>query len=328
MSETFTKQLGKSGIQASAMGLGCWAIGGPFTNMEGVQIGWGDVDDNESIRAIHRALDLGVNFFDTADVYGAGHSEETLGKALAGRRDKVVIATKFGNVFDSETRQWTGEDGSPEYVREALEASLCRLNTEYIDLYQFHIWGYPPEEAGPTRDTLEELAKEGKIRGYAWSTDVLESVKVFAEGPNCIAVQQQLNIFGGNDEILALCEEKNLASINRSPLAMGLLTGKFQENSRFPANDVRRHVEWFEGFKDGKPNPEWLKKLDAIREILTSRGRTLAQGALAWIWGRSEKTIPIPGFKTVRQVEENATAMQFGPLNAEQMREIDALLGR
>ena len=328
MSTTFTRQLGRSGIQVSAMGLGCWAIGGPFTNTEGVPVGWGDVNDNESIRAIHCALDLGVNFFDTADVYGTGHSEEILAKALVGRRDEVVIATKFGNVFNSKKRQLTGEDGSPEYIRRALEASLRRLNTDYIDLYQFHIWGYPPEEAGPTRDTLEELVKEGKIRGYAWSTDVLESVKVFAEGPNCTAVQQQLNIFGGNDEILVLCEEKNLASINRSPLAMGLLTGKFQENSRFPANDVRRHAEWFEGFKDGKPNPEWLKKLDAIREILTSRGRTLAQGALAWIWGRSEKTIPIPGFKTVRQVEENAAAMQFGPLNAEQMREIDALLGR
>lgn len=328
MSTTFIRQLGKSGIQVSAMGLGCWAIGGPFTNMEGVPAGWSDVDDNESIRALHRALDLGVNFFDTADVYGAGHSEEILGKALTGRRDSVVIATKFGNVFDSETRQCTGEDGSPEYVRKALKASLRRLNTEYIDLYQFHIWGYPPKEAGRTRDVLEELVKEGKIRGYAWSTDVLESVKVFAEGPNCTAVQQQLNVFGGNDEILALCKEKNLASVNRSPLAMGLLTGKFQESTRFPANDVRRHAEWFEGFKEGKPNPEWLKKLDVIREILTSGGRTLAQGALAWIWGRSEKTIPIPGFKTVRQVEENATAMQFGPLNAEQMREIDALLGR
>ncbi len=328
MSTTFTRQLGKSGIQVSAMGLGCWAIGGPFTNMEGVPVGWSDVDDNESIRAIHRALDLGVNFFDTADVYGTGHSEEILGKALMGRRDKVVIATKFGNVFDSETRQCTSKDGSPEYVREALEASLRRLNTKYIDLYQFHIGGYPPEKADRTRDVLEELVKEGKIRGYAWSTDVLESVKVFAEGPNCIAVQQQLNVFGGNDEILTLCKEKNLASVNRSPLAMGLLTGKFQESTRFPANDVRRHVEWFEGFKEGKPNLEWLKKLDAIREILTSGGRILAQGALAWIWGRSEKTIPIPGFKTVRQVEENATAMQFGSLNAEQMREIDALLGR
>ena len=328
MSTTFTRQLGKSGIQVSAMGLGCWAIGGPFTNMEGVPVGWSDVDDNESIRAIHRALDLGVNFFDTADVYGTGHSEEILGKALMGRRDKVVIATKFGNVFDSETRQCTSKDGSPEYVREALEASLRRLNTKYIDLYQFHIGGYPPEKADRTRDVLEELVKEGKIRGYAWSTDVLESVKVFAEGPNCTAVQQQLKVFADNDEILTLCKEKNLASVNRSPLAMGLLTGKFQESTRFPANDVRRHVEWFEGFKEGKPNPEWLKKLDAIREILTSGGRTLTQGALAWIWGRSEKTIPIPGFKTVRQVEENATAMQFGSLNAEQMREIDALLGR
>ena len=328
MSETFTRQLGKSGIQVSAMGLGCWAIGGPFTNMEGMQVGWGEMDDNESIRAIRSALDLGVNFFDTADVYGAGHSEEILGKALARWRDEVVIATKFGNVFDSKTRRWTDEDGSPEYVREALEASLRRLNTEYIDLYQFHVWGYPPKEAAPTRDALEMLVEEGKIRGYAWSTDVLESVKVFAEGPNCIAVQQELNIFGGNEEILAFCEEENLASINRSPLAMGLLTGKYHQSSRFPANDVRGNIDWFEGFKDGKPNPEWLKKLGTIREILTSGGRTLVQGALAWLWGRSEKTIPIPGFKTIRQVEENAAAMRFGPLGDEQMREIDVLLDR
>ena len=138
MSEAFTRQLGRSGIQVSALGLGCWAIGGPFTNVDGVPVGWGDVDDNESIRAIHRALDLGLNFFDTADVYGAGHSEETLGKALAGRRDEVVIATKFGNVFNSETRRMAGEDGSPEYTRKALEASLRRLNTDYVDLYQFH----------------------------------------------------------------------------------------------------------------------------------------------------------------------------------------------
>jgi aryl-alcohol dehydrogenase-like predicted oxidoreductase len=328
MSLTFTRPLGKSGIQVSAMGLGCWAIGGPFTNLEGMPVGWGDVDDNESIRAIHRALDLGVNFFDTADVYGTGHSEVLLAKALAGWRDKVVIATKFGNVFDSATRQVIGEDCSPEYVRQALEASLRRLNTEYIDLYQFHTGGYPPEKAGPTRNALEELVKEGKIRGYAWSTDVLESAKVFAEGPGCTAVQQRLNVFEGNEEILALCEEKNLASVNRSPLAMGLLTGKFQETTRFPANDVRRYAVWYKAFKDGRPNPEWLKKLDAIREILRIDGRTLAQGALAWIWGRSEMTIPIPGFKTVRQVEENAAAMQFGPLKPEQMQEIETLLER
>lgn len=333
MTETLTRQLGKSGIEVSAMGLGCWAIGGPFTNMHGNPAGWGQIDDRESIRAIHRALDLGVTFFDTADVYGAGHSEEVLGQALAGKRDQVVIATKFGNAFNSEKRQITGEDGSPEYVRQALEASLRRLNTDYIDLYQFHLWGYPPEKAGLTRDTLEELVKEGKIRGYAWSTDLLESVKVFAEGPNCIAVQQQLNLFGGNpagdsDGILALCEEKNLASINRAPLAMGLLTGKFQPDSTFSSDDVRSKVEWFEGFKDGKPNPEWLKRLERIREILTSDGRTLAQGALAWLWGRSKQTIPIPGFKSIKQVEENAGAIQFGPLNTEQMRQVDTLLGR
>ncbi|MBN1515879.1 aldo/keto reductase [Candidatus Sumerlaeota bacterium] len=326
MNNTFSRQLGRSGIQVSAMGLGCWAIGGPFTSPGNVPVGWSAVDDGESIRAIHRALELGVNFFDTSDVYGAGHSEEVLGKALAGRRDGVVIATKFGNVFDSPTRHVTGEDGSPEHARQALEASLRRLNTDYIDLYQFHLSGYPPEKAAPTRDALEQLVEEGKIRGYAWSTDSLERVKVFAEGPHCIAVQQHMNVFSYNAEILALCEERNLASVNRSPLAMGLLTGKFQESTRFPADDVRRNVEWYEGIKGGKPNPAWLRKLDAIRQILTSEGRTLAQGALAWIWARSENTIPIPGFKTVKQAEENINAMQFGPLSKEQMHQIDILL--
>lgn len=324
----FKRQLGRSGIGVSAMGVGCWAIGGPFTDMSGTPAGWGQVDDAESIRSLRRAHDLGVTFFDTADVYGTGHSEELLGQAFAGQRDKIVIATKFGNVFNSETRQWIAEDGSPDYIHKAIEASLRRLNTDYVDLYQFHIWGYPAEDAAPVRDTLEDLVNEGKIRGYAWSTDVLESVEVFAEGPNCTAVQQQLNVFGGSDEILALCERENLASINRAPLAMGLLTGKFQPDTRFGADDVRAHAQWFEGFQDGKPNPEWLRRLEAMREILTSEGRSLAQGALAWLWARSEKTIPIPGFKTPAQVEDNAGAMQFGPLTADQMREIDELLGR
>lgn len=330
---TFTRTLGKSGIEVSAMGLGCWAIGGPFIDSGGNPVGWSQVDDNESIRAIHRALELGVTFFDTADVYGAGHSEEILGRALAGKRDQVVIATKFGNTFDSAQKQITGQDASPEYVRQALEASLRRLNTDYIDLYQLHIWEYPPEEAGPTREVLEELVEAGKIRGYGWSTDRLESVQVFAEGPNCIATQQQLNVMGGNpvgdsEGLLAFCEQKNLASINRAPLAMGLLTGKFQPSTTFSADDVRSKVEWFEGFQDGKPNAVWLKKLEAVRDILTSEGRALAQGALAWLWGRSEQTIPIPGFKTIQQVEDNAGALQFGPLTPDQMQEIDTILER
>jgi aryl-alcohol dehydrogenase-like predicted oxidoreductase len=329
MSATFTRRLGRSGIQVSAMGLGCWAIGGPFWAGDDA-VGWGEVDDSESIRAIHRALHLGVNFFDTADVYGTGHSERVLGRALAGHRNQVVIATKFGNIFDETTRQITGSDASPEYIRQACEASLQRLNTNYIDLYQFHLNDYDPNQAGAVRDVLEELVTEGKIRQYGWSTDFPERARVFAEGPNCTAAQHQMNVLDDAGPMIALCQQLDLASINRGPLAMGLLTGKYRADSKLASDDVRgdQSPAWMKYFKDGRPNPEWLKKLDAIREILTSGGRTPAQGALAWIWARSERTIPIPGFRTVPQVEENTAAMQFGPLSAEQMREIDILLGR
>jgi aryl-alcohol dehydrogenase-like predicted oxidoreductase len=288
------------------------------------------VDGDESIRAIHRALDLGVTFFDTADVYGTGHSERVLARALKGRRDQVAIATKFGNVFDEDTRQITGSDATPDYIRRACEASLKRLNTDVLDLYQFHNGGYDLDKAGIVRDTLEALVAEGKIRAYGWSTDSPERARVFAQGPNCAAAQFQMNVLDDAAAMVGLCEELDLAGINRGPLAMGLLTGKYKADSKLASNDVRgdRAPGWMKYFKDGKPNPEWLDKLAAIREILTSGGRTLAQGALAWLWGRSEKMIPIPGFRTVAQVEENAAAMQFGPLTAEQMREIDQLLER
>lgn len=323
------RKLGRSGIEVSAMGLGCWAIGGPFWAGE-TPLGWGEVDDDESIRAIHAALDLGVNFFDTANVYGAGHSERVLGRALAGRRDRVVIATKFNALFDEQTRQVTGADPSPQGIRRACEDSLRRLNTDYIDLYQFHDNGYPVEQAGPVRETLEELVREGKIRAYGWSTDFPDRAEFFAQGEHCSAIQLQLNVLDDNPAVLAICEKYNLAAINRGPLAMGLLTDKYAPQTRVSIDDVRgeRSPEWMKYFKDGKPNPEWLAKRDAIRQILTSGGRTLAQGALAWLWARSPQTIPIPGFRTVAQVQENAAAMRFGPLTPEQMREIDAILGR
>jgi len=323
------RTLGRSGIEVSALGLGCWAIGGPFWAGE-TPLGWGEVDDNESIRAIHAALDLGINFFDTANVYGAGHSERILGRALAGRRSQVVIATKFNAVFDEKTRQVIGADASPEGIRRACEDSLRRLNTDYIDLYQFHDNGYPADQAGPVRETLEELVKEGKIRFYGWSTDFPDRAEVFAQGPHCTAIQFQLNVLDDNPAVIALCEKYNLAAINRGPLAMGLLTGKYTLQTRVSADDVRgeKSPEWMRYFRDGRPNPEWLAKVEALREILTSGGRTLAQGALAWLWARSPQNIPIPGFRTVAQVQENAAAMQFGPLTPEQMREIEAILGR
>lgn len=323
------RTLGRSGIEVSALGLGCWAIGGPFWAGE-TPLGWGEVDDNESIRAIHAALDLGINFFDTANVYGAGHSERVLGRALAGRRSQVIIATKFNAVFDEQTRQVIGADASPEGIRRACEDSLRRLNTDYIDLYQFHDNSYPADRAEPVRETLEELVKEGKIRFYGWSTDFPDRAEVFARGPHCTAIQFQLNVLDDNPAVIAICEKYNLAAINRGPLAMGLLTGKYTSQTRVSADDVRgeRSPEWMRYFRDGRPSPEWLAKVEAVREILTSGGRTLAQGALAWLWARSPQNIPIPGFRTVAQVQENAAAMQFGPLTPEQMREIDAILGR
>lgn len=325
--------LGRSGIEASALGMGCWAIGGPWL-INNSPAGWSEVDDNESLRAIEHALELGATFFDTAANYGAGHSERLLAKAFKGRRDKVVIATKFGYLVDEAAKKVNHYDATEEgsdvasRLRADVEASLSRLETDYIDVYQLHVWGLQIERALEVRDVLEELVTEGKIRTYGWSTDRADAQSDFATSQNCSVVQQQLSVLDGNMELLALCEQRNLASINRGPLGMGLLTGKFAPDSTFASDDVRHNAQWHPGFKDGRPTQEWLDKLASIREVLTSGGRTLAQGALAWIWARSPLTFPIPGFKTVAQVDENCKAMQFGPLAPAQMQEIDTLLGR
>lgn len=323
-----TTTLGRSGLEVSAIGLGCWAIGGPFW-LDGKPVGWGDVDDEESVRAIQRALELGATFFDTANVYGTGHSEEVLGRALAGRRDEVVIATKFGRTFDESTRRITGSDASSATIRPACEASLRRLGTDRIDLYQLHLGDYDPGAAAEVRDVLEDLVSDGLIRAYGWSTDDPERARVFAEGPHCAAVQHELNVLRDAGPMLALCDAEGLASVNRTPLAMGLLTGKFDGASRLPGDDIRGDPPpWMKYFRDGRPAQEWLERLAAVREILTSGGRTLAAGALAWILARSPRTIPIPGFRTVAQVEQNLGALRHGPLTSGQMREIDGLLGR
>ncbi|MFN2234486.1 MAG: aldo/keto reductase [Anaerolineales bacterium] len=321
------RKLGRSGIEVSAMGMGCWAIGGPFWSGD-TPHGWGEVDDEESIRAVHTCIDAGINFFDTANVYGAGHSERVLARAFKDRRDQVVIATKFGNTFNEETKQTTGSDATPEGIRNACEDSLRRLNTDYIDLYQFHINGYPVDEAGEVRDILENLVKEGKIRTYGWSTDSPDRAQFFAKGRNCSAIQLQLNVLDDNPEVIAICEDNDLAAINRGPLAMGLLTGKYKPGVKLGDDDVRgtRSPEWMQYFKDGEPTPAWMKKVSAVRDILTSGGRTLAQGALAWLWARSPKTIPIPGIRTVAQAKENSKAMEFGPLSSAQLAEIAQIL--
>jgi len=321
--------LGRSGFEVSALGMGCWAIGGPFYEGED-DLGWGIVDDRESIRAIQCGIDLGVNFIDTADVYGAGHSEIVIAQALEGHRQQIVLATKFGLKFDEQSKQVLGADASTAHIRGACEASLRRLNTDYIDLFQFHLNDFPAEETAEVLETLDDLVGQGKIRSYGWSTDFKDRAETFAKHNNCTAIQHQINVIDDSPEVLEVCEKENLASINRGPLAMGLLTGKYDLASTIPAEDVRgkNSPGWMQYFKDGKPNTLWLNKLDSVREILTSGGRSLPQGALAWLWGRSERTIPIPGFRNEQQIVENAEAMEFGALSQDQIREIDSILER
>ncbi|NGO80267.1 aldo/keto reductase [Streptomyces sp. YC504] len=328
MTTMTARELG--GITVSALGLGCWAVGGEWWDTAGQPLGWGKVDDEESVRAVRRALDLGITFFDTADAYGAGHSERVLGKALGKRRDEAVIATKWGNVFDEETRTLIGGDDSPAYQRQALTASLRRLGTDRIDLYQLHLSDADPERAARLREQCEEFIREGLIRSYAWSTDDPVRARVFAQGEGCVAVQHRCNVLQDAPELLALCEELELASVNRSPLAMGLLTGKYADGSAPGAGDIRSAPpEWLPGFSQGgAPDKAWLERVDAVREILTGGGRTLAQGALGWLWARSPRTIPIPGFRTVAQVEQNAGALAYGPLTGEQLREVEEILAR
>ena len=331
---TSTRTLGNSGIEVSALGLGCWAIGGPWTFL-GSPGGWSEVDDDESSRAIRRAIDLGVTFFDTAANYGAGHSEAVLGRAVADRRDQVVLATKFGYAVDEAGRSVTpydGDEGSGDVasrVRDDLHASLRRLGTDYLDVFQLHVGGLSIDRALHARDVLELLVAEGVIRTYGWSTDRADAVAEFATKPGCGVVQQNLNVIDASGtELLALCEDRGLASIVRGPLAMGLLTGKYTAASTFAADDQRHVASWHPGFRDGQPTAEWLDRLAAVRDALTAAGHTLAQGALAWLWTRSPNTVPIPGFKTVAQVEENCGALAQGPLPADQFAAVEAILGR
>jgi aryl-alcohol dehydrogenase-like predicted oxidoreductase len=324
-----TRVLGRSGIEVSALGVGCWAIGGPW--WAGSQpLGWGAVDDEESVRAVRRALELGVTFFDTADAYGAGHSERVLGRALGGDRDRVVIATKWGNTFDEQSKQATGADASPEYLRRAVRASLSRLGTDRVDLYQLHLNDLPVPQALDLVPVLEELVGEGLVGAYAWSTDHAGSAAAFATaGPHVAAVQHDFSVLHDSPEVLAVCEEYDLASINRGPLAMGLLTGKYTASTTLGGDDVRGIApQWLDFFRDGRPAPEWLARVEAVRDILRSDGRTLAQGALGYLWARSGRTVPIPGCRTVAQVEENAGALAHGPLTPDQLVEVDKYLER
>lgn len=323
-----TRQLGSSGIEVSALGIGTWVIGGPMAAGD-VQFGWGDVDDDESVRLLRRAVDLGATLIDTADMYGMGHAERVICRALADRRDDLVYATKWGNTFDEATRQWTGEDPSPAHARRALEESLARLATDRIDVWQLHLSGMDPALADDLVALCEDLVDEGRIRTYGWSTDDPARAAVFAAGGRCAVVQCTLNVLDPAPAMLQVAHEHDLAVLARSPLAMGLLSDRITADTVIPPGDVRHtSPEWLVWFRDGRPTPEYLARRDAVRDILTSEGRTVAQGALAWLWAHDERLVPIPGCRTVAQAEENVGALAYGPLTAGQVAEVDRLLGR
>jgi aryl-alcohol dehydrogenase-like predicted oxidoreductase len=312
------RTLGRSGIEVAPLGLGCMRLSSKGWYLpNGNEVDFGEVDDEQSVKTINMAIDMGINLFDTAIIYGAGHNEELLGRAVGNRREEVVIVSKVGSRIDEEKRLHTGKnfyDTDPRDVKILFDGSLRRLKTDYIDVYLLHT-SYKDDKvdidkAAVIRDCMEELVQEGKLKGYGWSTDWPHQLKCFMEGPHCIGTEQDFNIFAGNEETLKLCEDNNLASLCRSPLAGGALTPK---PTRVGKDDRG----------GGEDN---IKKFQAVHDVLTSDGRTVVQGALCWLWARSPVTIPIPGFRTETQARENIGALEFGPLTLQQMEEVESIV--
>jgi aryl-alcohol dehydrogenase-like predicted oxidoreductase len=206
-------------------------------------------------------------------------------------------------------------------VREQCEASLRRLDRDVIDLYQFHIGDYDPVAAEDVMAVLEELVDQGKIRSFGWSTDDPARAAVFARSEHCAAIQFAFNVLKGSSPVLDLCESRRLAGIVRGPLAMGALSGKFTRETRFAPDDVRHRMDY------GGEQAPMLAAIEAVRDVLGSRGRTVAQGALCWLLARSDVLVPIPGFRTIAQATENAAAIVHGPLSEEEMAQVAEALG-
>lgn len=345
------RALGRSGETVGPLGLGTWALGGEWFAgggshyAAGMPMGYGHQDDALSIRVVQAALDAGVRLIDTANLYGAGHGERLVGEALRGRRNKAFIAARFGHTYDVGSKTLIGVDVSPQAIRDACRTSLENLACEWIDLFQLQVEFLPVEQALTAFETLEELRQAGLIRFYGWSTNHPERVRAVASYPGTIAAQFDLNVFQDAPDMLAACEDNDLAAIARLPLAMGFLTGKFSSETRLPDNDVRSNPRSAAAFRNGDSRaapkfwlrffdeggsaaPFWAAKLNDVRDVLTSGGRSVSQGALAWIWGRSDRTVAIPGARTVAQLEENVAAAELGPLQPDAMAEIEAILDR
>lgn len=309
------------------LGMGCWPIGGPMFSGD-QSLGYTNADDAESIRTIHAAIGAGISIFDTATAYGAGHSERLLARALKDRPDALVV-TKIGIGIDEDSKQLTFDGFGPDKVAQAIEGCLSRLDRDRIDVLLLHQNSYSVGQAEPIFDAMEQACVAGKVRAYGWSTDFSESAAALAPRQNFAVVEHAMNLFYDAPRIQTVAAEHGLTALIRSPLAMGLLTGKYDAKESVPSNDVRASKEtWMEYFKDGRGNPEYLGKLDAVRDLLMSDGRTLVQGAICWLWGKNPNNVPVPGARTIGQIEGIAGALSFGVLPKNVMDEIETLIER
>lgn len=317
--------------EVAPLGMGCWPIGGPMYGGPGFgncgTLGYANSDDAESIQTIHAALANGIRLFDTAAVYGAGHAERLLAKALKSYPDALVV-TKIGIAIDEKSKMLLGEDADPASVLPAIDRCLARLDRDRIDILLLHLNDLPVSRAEPLFEAMERAVGLGKIRAYGWSTDLPKSVQAVAGRKDFIAVEHAMNILLNAPVMQATIQENELVALIRSPLGMGVLTGKYDAQSQIPSTDIRAAGNTVtDYFRDGRPNPRFLQKLNNVRELLQTDGRSLVQGALGWLWGKSDRNIPVPGARTIAQIEGIAEALTCGPLPASIVSEIDELMG-
>jgi len=313
--------LGHSGLEVSAEGLGCM----------GMSEFYGPGDDAESIATIHRALEMGIYFLDTADVYGPHKNEELVGRAIKDKRDQFLIATKFGIVRDPKNPGTRGVSGKPEYVRQSCEASLRRLGIETIDLYYQHRVD-PSTPIEDTVDAMARLVKDGKVRYLGLSEASPETVRRAMKVHPITALQTEYSLWTRDPEtngVLATCRELGIGFVAYSPLGRGFLTGQLQRYEDFAADDYRRNSPRFQG-------ENFQKNLDLVREVnrlAVEKGCKVSQLALAWVMAQGEDIVPIPGTKRRKYVEENAVAAEIKLSNQDLARldevfPIDAAAGQ
>jgi myo-inositol catabolism protein IolS len=315
---------GKTGWRVSQVGLGCWQFGGAIV-LDGKPDGWSGITDEESSATIKRAVELGINFFDTADMYGWGHSEEVLGRTLKelGHRDRHYIATKVGFWHDDQDCRTRNE--SKGRVLSACDASLQRLRTDHIDLYQCHLWR--TEHWAEFLDAFETLQKQGKIRFYGVSTNDFDMIQHFDERKRLASVQSNYNLLDRHVEqaILPYCRERGIAFIARGPLAMGKLSGRFIKDQTFDADDIRN--KWLEG--DNRQSFERdVDTVERLKPIAHKYGFTMAELAVKFVLTHVGVATTIPGSKNRRQLERNVAASILPPLTRDELTIIHQVLAQ